>query len=118
MLRLRKRGPPLVVRTEMPLFRDFVIYSFTTPQPSLRSTFKGLLTSNQFKLLSNNLDSDFDVTPTFLDFEQWLCVFDCFKRVAGPQAIHAILGSEMRLRQQQARLEKIHRTRVSREGKR
>ena len=118
MLRLRKRGPPLVVRTEMPLFRDFVIYSFTTPQPSLRSTFKGLLTSNQFKLLSNNLDSDFDVTPTSLDFEQWLCVFDCFKRVAGPRAIHAILGSEMRLRQQQARLEKIHRTRVSREGKR
>jgi len=118
MLRLRKRGPPLVVRTEMPLFRDFVIYSFTTPQPSLRSTFKGLLTSNQFKLLINNLDSDFDVTPTSLDFEQWLCVFDCFKRVAGPQAIHAILGSEMRLRQQQARLEKIHRTRVSREGKR
>jgi len=118
MLRLRKRGPPLVTRNEMPLFRDFVIYSFTTPQPSLRITFKGLFTSNQFKLLSNNLDSDFDMTPTSLDIEQWLCVFDCFKRVASLQAIHAVLGSEMRLRQQQANLEKIHRTRISRERKR
>ncbi len=118
MLRLRKRGPPLVACNEIPLFRDFVIYSFTTPQPSLRSTFKGLFSPNQFKLLSNNLDSDFDVTPTSLDFAQWLCVFDCFKRIASLQARHAVLGSEMRLRQQQAKLEKIHRTRVSRERKR
>lgn len=116
MLRLRKRGPPLVARNEMPVFRDFVIYGFTTPHPSLRSTFKGLFTSNQFKRLRNNLDADFDVTPTSLDFEQWLCLFDCFKRVANTQAMHTILGSEMRLRQQQAKLEKIHRTRVSREG--
>ena len=118
MLRLRKRGPPLVARNEMPLFRDFVIYSFTAPQPSLRSTFKGLFTSNQFKLLSNKLDSDFDMTPTSLDFAQWLYVFDCFKRVASLQAIHTVLGSEMRLRQQQTNLEKMHRTRVSRERKR
>lgn len=113
MLRLRKRGPPLVSRTEMSLFRDFVIYSFTTPQPSLRSTFKGIFTSRQFKRLRNNLDLDFDVTPTSLCFEQWLCLFNCFKCVANTQAIRMILGSEMRLRQQQAKLEKIHRTRVS-----
>ncbi len=114
LLRLRKRGPPLVARNEMSLFRDFVIYSFTAPQPSLKSTFKRLFTPHQFKLLSNNLDSDFDVTPTSLDFEQWLSVFDCFKQVAGTQARYTILGSEMRLRQQQAKLQKLHRTRVSR----
>jgi 16S rRNA A1518/A1519 N6-dimethyltransferase RsmA/KsgA/DIM1 with predicted DNA glycosylase/AP lyase activity len=59
--------------------------------------------------------ADLDVTPTSLDFEQWLRLFDGFKRVASRQAIHAILGSEVRLRQQQAQLEKIHSTRVSRE---
>jgi 23S rRNA (adenine-N6)-dimethyltransferase len=116
MLRLRKRGPPLVLRNEMSLFRDFVVYSFTTPQPSLRSAFKGIFTSSQFKRLRNNLDLDFDVTPTSLYFEQWLWLFDGFKRIATPQAIHTIQGSEMRLRHQQAKLEKIHRTRVSREG--
>jgi len=111
MLRLRKRGPPLLSRNEMSLFRDFVVYSFTTRQPSLRSTFKGLFTSSQFKQLSNNLGLDFYVTPSSLSFMQWLCVFDCFKCVATTQAIQTILGSEMRLRRQQAKLEKIHRTR-------
>jgi 23S rRNA (adenine-N6)-dimethyltransferase len=117
MLRLRKRGPPLVARDEMFLFRDFVTYSFTAPQPSLRSTFKDLFTPNQFRLLRNNLGLDFDITPTHLDFEQWLCVFDCFKRIASTRAIAMIRGSEMRLKHQQARLEKIHRTRVFKRGK-
>ncbi len=118
MLRLRKRGPPLVSHSEMPLFRDFVVYSFTTPQPSLRHTFKGIFTPPQQKRLSNNLKLDLDVTPTSLCFEQWICLFDCFKHIANPQAIHTILGSETRLRQQQAKLDKSHRTRVSRKKRR
>lgn len=116
MLRLSKRGPPLLSRAEMPLFRDFVVYSFTAPQPSLRKSLKSVFTPRQFKLLSHNLHLDFAATPTSLCFEQWLALFDGFKHFAHPQAIHTILGSEMRLRQRQARLEKIHRTRVA--GKR
>jgi 23S rRNA (adenine-N6)-dimethyltransferase len=111
MLRLCKRGPPLVSRADMSLFRDFVVYGFTTPQPSLRRSLKNVFTPRQFKLLSNSLNLDFDATPTSACFEQWLALFDCFKRFAHPQAIYTILGSEMRLRQRQARLEKIHRTR-------
>jgi 23S rRNA (adenine-N6)-dimethyltransferase len=113
MLRLSKRGPPLVSRSDMSLFRDFVVYSFTTPQPSLRKSLKSVFTPRQFKLLSNNLNLDFTATPTSLYFEQWLALFDSLKRFAHPQAIYTIQGSEMRLRQQQARLEKIHRTRVA-----
>ncbi len=113
MLRLRKRGPPLVSRDDMPLFRDFVTYCFTATQPSLRSTFNGIFTPRQLKRLSNNLDLDLAATPTSLCFEQWLCLFDCFKHVANAQAIRTILGSETRLRRQQARLEKIHRTCVA-----
>lgn len=116
MLRLCKRGPPLVSRTEMSLFRDFVVYGFTIPQPSLRRSLKSVFTPRQFKLLSNNLNLDFDAIPTSVSFEQWLGLFDCFKRFAHPQAIYTILGSEMRLRQRQAKLEKIYRTHIA--GKR
>lgn len=116
MLRLSKRGPPLLSRAEMPLFRDFVVYSFTTPQPSLRRSLKSVFTPRQFKLLSHDLNLDFDAIPTAVCFEQWLALYDGFKHFAHPQAIHTILGSEMRLRQRQARLEKIHRTRAA--GKR
>lgn len=113
MLRLCKRGPPLLSRKEMPLFRDFVVYGFTTPRPSLRTVFKGIFTSRQCKLLGNDLDIDFDTTPTALCFEQWLRLFDGFTRVANEQAMQTILGSEMRLRRQQAKLEKCHRTRIA-----
>lgn len=118
MLRLRKRGPPLIVPKDMPLFRDFVIYSFTTPQSSLRSTLKGIFTLPQLKQLSRNLSVDLADTPTSLSFEQWLSLFHLFKELAGPQALVAISGSERRLRQQQTRLEKLHRTRISSKGRR
>ncbi len=100
----------------MSLFRDFVVYSFTTPQPSLRKSLKSVFTPRQFKLLSNNLKLDFAATPTSLYFDQWLALFDSLKRFAHPQAIYTIQGSEMRLRQRQARLEKLHRTRVAGKG--
>ena len=113
MLRLSKRGPPLLSRAEMPLFRDFVVYSFTAPHPSLRKSLKGVFTPRQFKILSNNLHMDFDATPTSLCFEQWLALFESLKRFAQLQSISTIQGSEKRLRQRQGRLEKIHRTRVA-----
>ncbi len=109
MLRLCKRGPPLLSRSDMPLFRDFVVYSFTSPHPSLRRSLKGIFTPRQCKLL--NLDDN--ATPTSLCFEQWLVLFDGFKRFAESRSIATILGSEKRLRQRQGRLEKIHRTRIA-----
>jgi len=118
MLRLCKRGPPLLSRKEMPLFRDFVVYGFTTPRPSLRAIFKDILTPRQCKLLSRDLHIDFDVTPTVLCFEQWLRLFDGFTQIANAQAIHTILGSETRLRRQQAGLEKMHRTRSAKSKRR
>ena len=116
MLRLRKRGPPLVARNDIQLFRDFVVYSFTAPQPSLRSTLKGIFTLPQLKHLSMNLHLDLTGTPTSLSFEQWLSLFSSFKQLAHPQALSIVHGSERCLRQQQANLEKLHRTRSPSRG--
>lgn len=116
MLRLRKRGPPLVASKDMQLFRDFVVYSFTTPQPSLHHTLKGIFTLPQLKQLSSNLHLDLTGTPTSLSFEQWLSLFHLFKQLASPQALQATCSSEKRLRQQQANLEKLHHTRASSKG--
>lgn len=116
MLRLRKRGPPLVTPKDMQFFRDFVVYSFTTPQPSLHHTLKSIFTSPQFKRLSVSLHLDLAATPTSLCLEQWLSLFHSFKQLASSQAISTIRGSEKRLRKQQANLEKPHRTRISSKG--
>ncbi len=118
LLRLRKRGPPLLTRKENFLFRDFVVYSFTNSQSSLRSALKRLFTPHQLKKLSSDLDQNFDTPPTILSFEHWLRLFDSFLRIAQPQALHTIIGSEARLRLQQTKLEKPSRTPTSRGSRR
>ena len=107
------RGPPLIRSSERQLFRDFVVYGFTARQPCLASTFKGIFTPQQFKRLGKKLGFDLDATPTLLQFEQWLELFDYFKRMSNTRAMQVIAESEKRLRRQQAGLEKMHRTRVS-----
>jgi 23S rRNA (adenine-N6)-dimethyltransferase len=113
MLRLRKRGPPLVNPVVRQCFRDFVVYGFTTWRPALGSVLKGIFTGQQLKHMRKELGFDLDATPTSLTFEQWLNVFEYFKNVGNEQAMHTIMGSEKRLIQQQKRLQKVHRTRLN-----
>jgi 23S rRNA (adenine-N6)-dimethyltransferase len=112
MLRLRKRGPPLVSQQERQRFRDFVVYAFTMPQPSLPGTLKTLLSGPQIKHISRAVGFAADATPTALTFAQWLRLFACFQQQASAQALRAIAGSEQRLLRRQQRLQKIHRTRL------
>src|SRR5207248_10136837 len=95
-------------------FPYFVTYGFTTWRPSLGSTFKGIFTSQQFQQIAKKLGFDLSATPSSLQFEQWLELFDYFKSIGNTYSMQTILGSERRLRQQQAELQKIHQTRVPR----
>lgn len=110
MLRLRKRGPPLIKRAERQCFRDFVVYGFTTWQPTIGHILKGIFTRQQLQRMRKELDIDLDATPTSLPFESWLIMFEYFKKVGSRQAMYAIMGSERRLKQQQRGLQKRHRT--------
>ncbi|HLQ28027.1 MAG TPA: 23S ribosomal RNA methyltransferase Erm [Ktedonobacteraceae bacterium] len=112
MLRLRKRGPPLVNCLDRQCFRDFVVYGFTTCRPTQGCILKGIFTGLQLKHIRRELGFDLDATPTSITFEQWLNVFEYFKNVGNEQTMHAILGSEKRLIRQQKRLQKVHRTRI------
>ena len=82
LLRLRKRGPPLLMPTEVQVYRDFVTHTFTTRLAPLRP------------------------------FEEWLRVFRRFQVSAIPRSRAKVRGAEARLRAQQAGLQKEHRTRV------
>jgi 23S rRNA (adenine-N6)-dimethyltransferase len=111
MLRLRKRGPPLVSGANRQCFRDFVVHIFTTWQPASRSPLKGIFSKQQRVSMRRELGFDPDRVPTSIPFEQWLHLFEYFKAGENKQAMHAIAGSEQRLIRQQSRLQKIHRTR-------
>lgn len=112
MLRLRKRGPPLVCAQHRQCFRDFAVYAFTSRQPALAGTLKTLLSGPQLKHFSRSVGFAADATPTSLTFAQWLRLFDCFQQQANARALRAIAGSEQRLLRQQQQLHKVHRTRL------
>jgi 23S rRNA (adenine-N6)-dimethyltransferase len=111
MLRLRKRGPPLVSSANRQCFRDFVVHIFTTWQPTPGSPLKSIFSKQQRISLRRELGFGLDRAPTSLSFEQWLHLFEYFKTGENKRAMHVIAGSEQHLIRQQSRLQKIHRTR-------
>ncbi len=110
LLRIQKRGPPLVTPRERQTYRDFVVYSFTTRQPSLDRIWRPLFTARQRHLIQQRYAIDLAAPPSTILFPQWLELFYCFMQIASPTAHQRINGSEHRLQQQQARLHKCHRT--------
>ena len=113
MLRLRKRGPPLISRADSQTFRDLVTYLFTAWQPSLRTTLKSLLGPRALKDVERRLGIRLDAPPSAMPPGQWICLFQCLRHTAETRAWRTIAGSEHRLTRQQAGLHKLHRTRTT-----
>lgn len=111
MLRLRKRGPPLVRHTDRQYFRDFIVHCFINWRSTQGSPLSRLFTRHQCKHIHHALGIDLHRRQTSLSFEQWLSLFTYFKAVANERVRRFIDGSEKRLVQQQHGLQKIHRTR-------
>lgn len=114
LLRVHKRGPPLLQGADRQCFRDFVVHLFTTWDPAASTPLKSIFTWPQRKYIQRELGLGPDIIPTSISFEQWLRLFAYFKMVGNEHAFQMIAGSEKRLIQQQNKLQKIHRTRSGR----
>ena len=117
LLRLRKRGPPLLRPSDAQPFRDLVTHLFTAWQPSLRAALSGLLSHRQLAQLRRRLGATLDAPPSALPFEQWPALFAEVHPLILMPARQAIAGSEDRLKRQQAGLQKLHRTRRPKSGR-
>jgi 23S rRNA (adenine-N6)-dimethyltransferase len=112
MLRLRKRGPPLVSQTDRQLFRDFVVYVFTHWQPHHTTPLNDIFPSQQRRFMERELGLDLNAKPTSISLAEWLTLLDQLKRADDAQSWRRMAGSELRLQHQQRALQKIHRTRT------
>ncbi len=113
MLRIRKRGPPLIAPSERQRFRDFIVYGFVAPQPTLERILHPLLPYRQRRDIMRALAIAPGATPSTVTFSQWLQLYQRFADVGSDQAYALVSGSERRLRQRQAQLRKSHRTRLA-----
>lgn len=115
LLRVRKLPNPLVKTLERLTYNDFIVYSFNAKKTSLKKGLGDIFTHNQFKRLARELQFDLKATPTELRFEQWLGLFKYFLAGVIEEKQLLVQGSEAQLKQHQQRLEKVHRTRTSKD---
>jgi 23S rRNA (adenine-N6)-dimethyltransferase len=112
MLRLRKRGPPLVAGPDVQLFRDFAVYGFTAWQPTLLDALESLLGRTRARQAIHAAGISDAAPPGQVPFSSWLRLFDHLKRNHRHWLLVRLAGRERRLRQQQNQLTKRHRTQV------
>jgi 23S rRNA (adenine-N6)-dimethyltransferase len=110
MLRLHKRGPPLVQRADGQLYRDFVVSMFTARQRSVVESLRRLVGSLRARRVAAHAGLDPLATPSEIAFDCWLEVFEILKSVSALDRPGTLTGAEGRLMRQQRRLRKVHRT--------
>jgi 23S rRNA (adenine-N6)-dimethyltransferase len=110
MLRLRKRGPPLVAAEHAQVFRNFVIQAFTNRSTSLAGSLQRVVGPRRAKRLAAHLGLGATL-PSLLAPERWVNLFETIMACAAHDLDWRVAGAERRLRSQQRRLHKIHRTR-------
>lgn len=114
MLRLRKRGPPLVAPSGRRLYRDFVTACFTAWRPSISTALVRAVGRRAARQMLGSVAVDPSVRPSEVRFTAWLELFRAFARMPR-EVTDRIRGAERGLRKEQARLRKRHRTRVPRD---
>lgn len=117
LLRMRKRETPLIQGGQTVLYKDFVSYAFNRSNPNLKKGLRDIFTSNQFSRIIQSIHVSDSVTPTQLSFEQWLDLFQSFQTFVDSQKKRVVIGSASKLSKEQSQLDKVHRTRVSKNWK-
>jgi len=106
----RKRDEPLVTEENQQTFRDFVVYGYNQWQPTILDAFREVFSSRQRKILERELRIR-NLKPSDLTIEQWLKLFETFLNFVPQERKDLVRGAETRLKEQQKRLQKWHRTR-------
>jgi len=115
MLRLRKRGPPLVAVEDAQAYRDLVVSGFTAWRPTIGAALARPFGARAARRLLDAADLDATLRPAEVPLGGWLRLHAAFMRM--PDALRGRLsGAEARLRRQQSHLRKEHRSRAPRDA--
>jgi len=113
LMRMRKRGPPLVNPHLTQPYRDLLVYCFGAWQPTLHRTLTILLGDRLASTLARTVDVDLRRPPTALHADEWRRLAHALNVPTYRAALSTIGGAERRLRRQQETLRRSHRTRAN-----
>jgi len=105
----RKRKVPILSGSQARLFKDLLSYLYPRG-PLLRDALRLIFTRGQVQVLMVDLGLDRGHRPSQVTFEEWLVIARALADHAAPAACRRIQGAHEQLVQEQARLDKRHRT--------
>lgn len=117
LLRIKKLEIPLISDDQSNQYKDFVSYAFNRSNPNLKKGLRTIFTPNQFSRLIQPLHLNESIVPTQLSFKQWIELFQAFVRLVDNQKKQIIMGSASKIAREQSKIDKFHRTRVSKNWK-
>lgn len=105
----RLEHPPIPY-DQLQEFRDFVVYGYIQWQPTVLDAFRKVFSYKQSKIIANSF-AFVKLKPTELSLTQWVDLFHTYRTHVNEGKRKLVWGSERQLKQNQARLQKQHRTR-------
>lgn len=113
LMRMRKRGPPLIARELAQPYRDLLVYCFGAWQPTVYHALVALLGLRPAKAFIRTMDLDLHRPPSALSAGEWRRFVQTLNVPAYRSAFSRVDGAEQRLRGRQETLLKSHRTRAN-----
>jgi len=110
-LKISKREYSIIENNSFDKYSDFISYVFLNHGKDLKERLKKILTYEQYKRLSNELNFKIDAKPIEVNFEQWIGLFKYFIIGVSKEKQAIIFGASKKLIEQQLKLDKIHRNR-------
>ena len=113
LLHIRRRPEPFVPDELRDAYRDLVTAVFTAWKPSVLLALKTLVPAEHVLLLRDELGAELSHSPARTPLALWLRLFERIVALEDDRVWSAVAGASERLREQQSRLTKRHRTPVN-----
>lgn len=113
LLEISLRTEPLVAASEAESYRDFVSYVFNHANPNILPGLNQLFPGSNFDAAEHALGPKVTAKPSQLEPHDWLAIFHAFSGTAKERQRQLVIGAAMKQQQEASRIEKYHRTRLS-----
>jgi 23S rRNA (adenine-N6)-dimethyltransferase len=110
LLNLKKREKPLIEEKDIEEWKDFIIYILNKSQPNLLKTTRKFFTKGKLNELSKKFKINFSLKPNMLDFQQWLALYEEFRKSTKEEFKKKIVGEFKKLEREQSKLIKNYKT--------
>ncbi len=107
-----KRATPLVSNANLQDFRDFVVFGYNQWSPTIIDAFRKIFTNRQRTIVVKNINLA-GLKPSDLNTEQWVELYNTYSKYVDVAKKNLVRGSEKKLKKNQSKLTKQHRTRKS-----